>query len=594
MSRARRLFKGIRELYEEYGVPLVNQIIDELGPEQAKKVRFPEKVRVEAQKRAAKPLAVRPQAPKPLAARPRASTPQVKALPPPDPSQQLPEFAVKPRGGQWYVPKRPTGEAAPEELAMYSPERVVRENNLLQFSSDPRDKALSDWFERALTKYVKTDMGTPEDPIYQLAQRGEAHIPDLDPEDWMNRARGATIQDPLGDVLLPSNPKGGMAGAGGVRGELRAGALTSMPWLAKQPVTDKLYGVAPGFFGRLELSHVADEMRNAMSPEAHGLPADLAVRPEMLQRMSFPQAVERVGRINQFRAKNMADASLAAMNNPAIQTFKEYPDAPYKWVEIRQPEGVIDENDANAFRALEDALRYEGDTMGHCVGGYCDDVLSGRARIFSLRDAKGEPHVTIETAPRRYYSMDDLPPEGADEVYDEALDILRQMDDPTHWDMDGDLSPAGRDAFRAQQQVQATKWFDRNKDAMGQEIIQIKGKQNRAPKDDYLPFVQDFVKSGSWSRVGDLANAQLVKLPDGRYVTNQQWGEGARNYLRTQNPDWEDDWLEQQLQTNYAPGGSALLRNNLWDNMSKYFEGFAVGGRVKGRDCSCDHFSVRR
>ena len=37
--------------------------------------------------------------------------------------------------------------------------------------------------------------------------------------------------------------------------------------------------------------------------------------------------------------------------------------------------------------------------MGHCVGGYCDDVYEGRSRIYSLRDAKGEPHVTIEVQP---------------------------------------------------------------------------------------------------------------------------------------------------------------------------------------------------
>ena len=38
--------------------------------------------------------------------------------------------------------------------------------------------------------------------------------------------------------------------------------------------------------------------------------------------------------------------------------------------------------------------------------------------------------------------------------------------------------------------------------ALSPNIVQIKGKQNRAPKEDYLPFVQDFVKSGNWSDVG--------------------------------------------------------------------------------------------
>jgi hypothetical protein len=34
--------------------------------------------------------------------------------------------------------------------------------------------------------------------------------------------------------------------------------------------------------------------------------------------------------------------------------------------------------------------------MGHCVGGYCNNVHSGASVIFSLRDPKGEPHATIE------------------------------------------------------------------------------------------------------------------------------------------------------------------------------------------------------
>ena len=37
--------------------------------------------------------------------------------------------------------------------------------------------------------------------------------------------------------------------------------------------------------------------------------------------------------------------------------------------------------------------------MGHCVGGYCPDVASGRTKIFSLRDKRGEPHVTVEVEP---------------------------------------------------------------------------------------------------------------------------------------------------------------------------------------------------
>lgn len=53
-------------------------------------------------------------------------------------------------------------------------------------------------------------------------------------------------------------------------------------------------------------------------------------------------------------------------------------------------------------------------------------------------------------------------------------------------------------------------------------IKQIKGKHNQAPKDDYLPFVQDFVRNnplgGSWADVGDLINTGLRRVGD-KYVT---------------------------------------------------------------------------
>jgi hypothetical protein len=44
-------------------------------------------------------------------------------------------------------------------------------------------------------------------------------------------------------------------------------------------------------------------------------------------------------------------------------------------------------------------LRSEGTKMGHCVGSYCDDVMRGKTRIFSLRDASNTPHVTMEVHP---------------------------------------------------------------------------------------------------------------------------------------------------------------------------------------------------
>ncbi len=45
-----------------------------------------------------------------------------------------------------------------------------------------------------------------------------------------------------------------------------------------------------------------------------------------------------------------------------------------------------------------ESLEYEGQEMGHCVGGYCDIVTQGGSIIYSLRDPKNKPHVTIEVS----------------------------------------------------------------------------------------------------------------------------------------------------------------------------------------------------
>jgi len=50
----------------------------------------------------------------------------------------------------------------------------------------------------------------------------------------------------------------------------------------------------------------------------------------------------------------------------------------------------------------KEQLEAEGDVMQHCVGGhgYYDEVRRGRTEIYSIRDPKGLPHVTIEFDPK--------------------------------------------------------------------------------------------------------------------------------------------------------------------------------------------------
>lgn len=542
--------------------------------------------------------------------------PKPLALPAPGPG--LPPQASKPRGGQFFTEKA-YPNLSPEAVARQQAsdlsyrfmDFVPEEEGVVRMGA-PQANAVQDWLARSLAKYYKTDFGAPDDPLRDLAARGLHYDVDMTPERWKATVDSYLLEDPIQQILFPPNHMGGMPGAGS---NMRGKTLAAMPWLAKQPVTDKLYGISGG---GLDIAHFADELANALDPEASGLPADLALRPESLARMSFPQAVERVGRINQFRVKQMEDAAQALANNPAVQTFKEYPDAGYRWVELKAPdEGVgftIEEKvdpasgttyftatspiTGESFPAgitrdvaveqarqafgrdpLQDALKYEGDTMGHCVGGYCSDVMSGRSRIFSLRDAKGQPHVTIETNPSpNMTALADYEPELADiwNYYRYSTKAPDQHLPFTEW-----MQKHEPDAFQKFNQPS---------------IIQIKGKQNRAPVEDYLPYVQDFVKSGTWSNIGDLGNTGLVKLPDGRFITQQQAEEAisAIPETTTMRRAYGSNEMVPTRQV-YDPSSLDYMDPEEWAAISRYFEGFAIGGRVDADRCfSRSPFGVRR
>lgn len=49
-------------------------------------------------------------------------------------------------------------------------------------------------------------------------------------------------------------------------------------------------------------------------------------------------------------------------------------------------------------------LKAEGDAMGHCVGGYHQQVANGDSLIYSLRDPSGASHATTEIEPTHYDS----------------------------------------------------------------------------------------------------------------------------------------------------------------------------------------------
>lgn len=310
------------------------------------------------------------------------------------------------------------------------------------------------------------------------------------------------------------------------------------PWLSKLNPEDIVHETRDPF-NNLGFDHILDVLKEDIT--------NGRLSPESLKNVSMEQAVQRTIEYNIEMAKKMAEAQFKVTEGMPV--VKEYPEG-YKWIELTTPKKelpsgwsvkealnpmsgkqfqVFDENGSPIVGAygkteksalnsatkqlgrpeLEKALKYEGETMGNCVGGYCSDVLEGRSRIYSLRDAKGEPHVTVE-----------VKPQTISKKWSDAEDIV-QMDYPqlyNAWKMDTSPEMAGmniEDWLRLHHPENPLINAPPN-------IIQIKGKGNAKPVDKYLPMFQDFQRTTGYPILGDLENSGFRELGNKKYATNEE------------------------------------------------------------------------
>lgn len=543
---------------------------------------------------------------------------------------------IKPKGGNWLQgsiereiePMRTVDPAMMDVLRNADP-RLVDQTALNRVNAEAL--ALDKWLDKKLRTYIRNEMATPEDPIRALAERGITHAEMRPLADYnLDNIEGVRMDAGFPAQGLAATRLGREWEAAADRAiypsQARHLALTkeveTNPFLLKVPPETMVYEVGPrqSQFERLGFSHLVDELRSAINPES-GLPRELLWKYSDLDKVTVPQAVERVAKINEWRAAQKAEADLARANNAAAQVFKEYPEQGFRWVELKKPEpsmeglkseylpevdmwrivdkdgGVVSsgatEREALGLlkrkereSSLEDALKYEGETMGHCVGGYCPDVLEGRSRIFSLRDKKGQPHVTIETRPYgdlRNFDPNDrtggyFPQDRIEALSDDlealveslpekqANKLLKLMDSGDVNSVPNYLKKNHPDLYK--------KHFEIGENPT-QEIYQIKGKANRAPKEEYLPFVQDFVRSQKWGRVGDLENAGLRATVDifnpNEISKIKSTGLELPEYLTPSQIEDIDSrvWGEAYKKQGFAAGGLVGLRQR-----------YAAGGAV--------------
>jgi len=435
------------------------------------------------------------------------------------PSSVAPQGAlsvVKPKGGNWLTGSVEDALSGLKGQPFTELDLIAAQQGQLGPIASARvlrDSALNSWIEGPLTKYVKNRMASQEDEVRKLAEQGVLHFtPEWIPEPGIARGIAAQLTggnfgkelgkselakswEALTDQHLDQNL------ASDFLYDQKTPYKPGNEWLTKVDQRTPVYGLPSEVPTNLGFDHLIDELSNALNPES-GLPRNLQLTPEAVKNMSMEKAVRRVADINAHRAAQKAEANRKLAEQASIvREYAENNPKGLRWVELKAPEGTnpaylgAGDYEDPAANALRDQLKYEGDTMGHCVGGYCDDVLSGRSRIFSLRDAKGEPHVTVEVDPNTIM--------GAEQV-NHLVNVLSE-----------DILDK---AAAANMDIEKYVKLHHPEFAAPPRIVQIKGKQNRAPNPEYLPFVQDFVRNSPlgapWSDVGDASNAGLRKFTE--------------------------------------------------------------------------------
>lgn len=224
---------------------------------------------------------------------------------------------------------------------------------------------LFEWAAKALAKYLIND--------YPAATRINSFIPG-DESVAARGQPGGTGGEIVGlaNVSVPRVPQFGIVG-----GRDRDMQLSVPAWVpGALQRGDELYFLdnraIQGTNGLpQQMTTVRDWLRHLARHED-----PFVMQPGRINRMSWAQALETATRWHEEMKATDSD----------IEELDEHKE---KYLPF--------ENGAAWWKLTgETCLSREGELMGHCVADYVDDVVSGHVSIFSLRDKKNKPHVTVE------------------------------------------------------------------------------------------------------------------------------------------------------------------------------------------------------
>jgi hypothetical protein len=351
-------------------------------------------------------------------------------------SQAQPSFAVRPKGGVYL------GAQSAADAPLSRPDFDIREAMEGIDQTTDQGKAVADFLDKKVRKYIQTQQGTPDDPIFKAMVQGRLDTRYMGtPEMWA----GARAGDPeaLANVRRRYDANLGMTNivAEGVAKERGKGSTYGYTREQEKLLKKKIQEQSPGedVLG----TDVRPVSRNAMKEfdTLYDYPGIDQVLKEtesgkllrMLNQSDLPPHIRQAAaegepiayqfsgvggfgsaldmtRLKDYlntrtpaEIKNMGVADVAAKSEEWHKMLAEARKDPEKFTRKQLMQGTESvlpaSKDMNWVNVKDsDALSLEGNIMGHCVGGsnYCSAVDRGTTKIVSLRDKRGFPHVTIE------------------------------------------------------------------------------------------------------------------------------------------------------------------------------------------------------
>ena len=329
-------------------------------------------------------------------------------------------LAIKPKGGNWLpsnVRGRVTRLKQGVEGEIVTPEMVAEHQAVEGVDLSPQ-LSVNRWLDTKFKKYLENEMGTPEDPLRDLADRGITHMPD--PQSLARH--GEWEPEGLGSIRA----KQGFPPEGYAQNEMGKGweNLTdsyitpsaakdlpnfdyhsrSEPWLRKLDPNAKVnyFSSSPDALAvDFDFPHLVDELLASVSDNT--LPQQLRWSLKDLEKVTVPQAVERVHQINQFRAVKAAEAEKAGMmqnlqaaprmaDDSLNLSFVEQPGG--RWVDIPD---TVNENGMQVCTSI-------GKSGGWCTQAEwaAKNYGSGDHRLTALLDAEGRPHVQVKISKSKF------------------------------------------------------------------------------------------------------------------------------------------------------------------------------------------------